>query len=557
MVKTRIFSERVILLAAAFLLVAPHAALAEGVSIAHPPDMASPATKNLLIVGTVEGADVASVSVEITGGSLKERSGSVPVVYGGFSFEVSLAGGENVITVRAGSAGTASIKLFRRGSESDRPPAGYKPFTLHSKELKLSGNCTDCHEVSEKKTNYSRMTVGKGTCVTSGCHDDMGKAEYVHGPAAGGVCISCHNPHGSVSDFYVSRSGADLCLICHEDKAAQMSYEYQHTPVARGDCAACHDPHESAYKYQLKGEASGLCFQCHEDNMTDQDFVHGPVASGDCNVCHNPHSSPFPKMLPAEGAELCFQCHEDRKPEFLKAHMHEPVKEDCAVCHSPHGAVARFQLKSAIPDLCEGCHKEVVETSKESASKHDPAAKGECTACHDPHTSEEVKMLRSPMVDLCFSCHEEMGDEVAASEFKHGPVRQGDCTACHVVHGAENPFILAKYFPEEFYNPYSTENYALCFGCHNKDIALDEKTKTLTAFRNGDKNLHYVHVNKPDHGRSCKACHEVHASNQSKHIRTEVPYGKMWSYPIDFTISDSGGDCNVGCHKPRKYFRED
>jgi predicted CXXCH cytochrome family protein len=555
-VRSPIIKERVVYCVVAFVLALPCTAEADGVSIVHPPDLASPAARDLLVVGAVEGSDVSTVTVEITGGSLKERSSSVPVVFGGFSFKVSLAAGANVITVRAGSAGSASTRLFKRGSEDERPPAGYRPFTLHSKELELAENCTSCHEVSEKKTNYRRMTVGRGTCATSSCHDDMGAEEYVHGPAAGGVCISCHNPHGSVNQFYVSRSGADLCYACHEDKAAQMSHEFQHTPVARGDCSACHDPHGAANKYQLRGTASELCFQCHEDNMTDQNFVHGPVAGGECSVCHNPHSSPFPNMLAAEGSELCFLCHEDRKPQFSKAHKHEPVEQDCSLCHSPHGAVSRFQLKSAIPDLCEGCHQEVVKLSKESTFKHDPAARGDCTSCHDPHTADAARLLKRPGSDLCFTCHEEMGENIMASEFKHGPVRQGDCAACHSVHGAENPSILKRYFPEEFYSPYSTDKYALCFDCHNEDIALDEETKTLTGFRSDEKNLHYLHVNKPDHGRSCKACHEVHASNQSKHIRTEVPYGKMWSYPIDFTASDTGGDCNVGCHKPLEYSRE-
>lgn len=546
----------VVLCLSSLALALPSAVWAEGITIANPPDRASPAVEKLMVVGTVDDPGVTSVNVTITGGSLDEDSPEIPVRYGGFSFKVKLSKGENIITVSAGSLGRTSVNLFRRGSAQDRAPSGFRPFALHSERLDNIDDCTACHEVSEKKTNYRRMTVGKGTCATSECHSDMGKEEFVHGPAAAGVCISCHNPHGSVNELYLSRDGADLCLVCHENKAEQMSMEFQHLPVARGDCSACHDPHGEDHKYQLKGDASDLCFQCHENNMTGQDFVHGPVASGDCNVCHDPHSSPYPRMLMASGDDLCFVCHEDRKQEFQRAHKHDPVEEDCSICHNPHAGPARFQLKSAMPDLCESCHAEVVKTSKDSAVKHPPAAEGKCASCHDPHTSDYVKLLKRGGAELCYGCHEEVAENIAESEFQHGPVRQGDCSACHLVHGAGNPFILSKYFPEEFYNSYSTEAYSLCFDCHNADMALDPKTKTLTDFRDDNKNLHYLHVNKPDNGRSCKACHEVHASSQEKHIRLEVPYGKMWSYPIEFTRSDTGGDCNVGCHKPLGYSRD-
>ncbi|PLX46332.1 MAG: cytochrome C, partial [Deltaproteobacteria bacterium] len=68
--------------------------------------------------------------------------------------------------------------------------------------------------------------------------------------------------------------------------------------------------------------------------------------------------------------------------------------------------------------------------------------------------------------------------------------------------------------------------------------------------------LHYLHVNKDPKGRSCKACHEVHAGNQDKHIRKEVPFGAKWKLPVNYTKTDTGGNCVVGCHKPKDYDRE-
>ena len=76
----------------------------------------------------------------------------------------------------------------------------------------------------------------------------------------------------------------------------------------------------------------------------------------------------------------------------------------------------------------------------------------------------------------------------------------------------------------------------------------------LTGFRNGNLNLHFLHVNR-EKGRSCRTCHEVHAGNQAKHIRNDVPFGKAWMLPIDFTENRNGGTCVAGCHKPKDYNR--
>ena len=49
----------------------------------------------------------------------------------------------------------------------------------------------------------------------------------------------------------------------------------------------------------------------------------------------------------------------------------------------------------------------------------------------------------------------------------------------------------------------------------------------------------------------------MHAGNQEKHIRREVPYGKInWMLPIEFTKTETGGNCDVGCHKPKPYDRQ-
>ena len=193
----------------------------------------------------------------------------------------------------------------------------------------------------------------------------------------------------------------------------------------------------------------------------------------------------------------------------------------------------------------------------------------ECLNCHDPHGSDFARVLVSDTKTLCFECHDreiELPDGKKLADIKavlasgkslHGPVAQDNCGACHMIHGGDHFRLLVKEYPPEFYAPFAEESYALCFSCHDKQLVEDERTTALTDFRNGDVNLHYLHVNRDKKGRTCRACHETHASNAEKHIRDSVPFGKGgWELPIGFEKTASGGSCSPGCHKPFGYDRD-
>jgi hypothetical protein len=90
--------------------------------------------------------------------------------------------------------------------------------------------------------------------------------------------------------------------------------------------------------------------------------------------------------------------------------------------------------------------------------------------------------------------------------------------------------------------------------CHEPDMATVERSTTVTGFRDGDRNLHFLHVNRVEKGRTCRACHEAHSSTMPKHLRESVPFGQ-WQLPVGFQQSDDGGRCTPGCHKPQVYSR--
>lgn len=294
-----------------------------------------------------------------------------------------------------------------------------------------------------------------------------------------------------------------ICLKCH---GGMVRDRFVHKPVAAGECTSCHQRIADKKHPGGKGsvtlleQGARLCYMCH-DNKAAKKFVHGPVASGDCTACHDPHRSPNRMQLKATGASLCLMCHEDKFSH-------------------------RFG--------------------------HGPVAAGDCTACHDPHESDYRMQLRKPGAELCFNCHDRA---MAKGKSVHPPVAAGDCVGCHRPHGSQLSKLLKKEFPEAFYMPYNPDNYLLCFECHSREIAQDRRTDTLTEFRNGDFNLHYVHVNRPDKGRSCKTCHEPHAAGQAKLIKGKVPGFGNWGIPIKYTKTATGGTCVVGCHKPKSYDR--
>ena len=548
----------VLWLAAAMLLLSRPVWAAQIVVVA-PPDRAWVSSRDIFLAGMVEGGGLGLQSLPIAGVANKAVGNAVPVDEGGaFGVLITLKEGENVVTLGSGAL-EKKVRLFYAVAGRNAP-GEFTRFYVHGKPAPL--DCKECHRLRGGQYNFSRIVPARANCTTGACHAGMGKSAYVHGPVGAGVCISCHNPHGSAKPLAMERTGQELCLVCHQDKPHEFTDSVVHAPVQEG-CLDCHNPHESSLRFQLRGSGpgvSGLCFTCHEAAIFTRPHRHGPVGTGDCIACHRPHSSRHKSLLiasPAKG-EVCFQCHQERKEEFAMKHIHRPVAEDCGKCHDPHSSNARHQLHKSGGELCASCHAAlspaVYSEIKGATHKHPPADQGRCTECHRPHSSAVKSLLKSSSLqNLCFTCHDELGNHVAESRTKHGPVQTGDCLACHRAHGSRHSRLLARYFPEEFYKEYAPENYDLCFGCHNKDIAKNKFTRTLTNFRDGDYNLHFFHVNMKK-GRNCVACHDAHASSQAKHIRTEVPFGS-WSYPIALTRTAEGGTCVVGCHAPKGYDR--
>lgn len=415
-------------------------------------------------------------------------------------------------------------------------------------------------------------------CTAEGCHATLNRKRFVHSPVAKNACESCHHattdvatgkvPQGQcVAAWKLARPAEELCLACHK----VVTKNFAHKPVQEGKCTGCHDPHQSEHAYMLKQDpASDLCFSCHEKKDYDsKPFAHPPAKSGACILCHDAHSSWNPRLLAKTGSQLCFTCHEDVKFEVAdRRHVHDPVLKDCSACHDPHASAYPAHLKKPVKDLCLGCHtriKDLVETSDRVHGAIE--TEKSCTNCHTGHASDLPRLLRKPLLDGCLECHDKpvqgadgkplanMAELLSDNPEHHGPVRRADCSSCHDPHASPNFRLLTRLYPKDFYQKgFNVEGYDLCFQCHFKELALVEEGPGVTRFQHGKVNLHYSHVHR-EKGRTCRACHAIHASKHPAHLVDTFEFGEWKNAPLGFEKLPDGGSCAPACHKKVAYER--
>jgi len=405
------------------------------------------------------------------------------------------------------------------------------------------------------------------SCMTAECHASFESSRYMHGVLrTGEKCSVCHEPDEGRHVYPLKRPGAAGCTFCHDAVTGQRIH--QHGAVEVG-CLACHDPHSSQQRSLLRGESvSSLCADCHPAEHAS--YPHAPFESGACVACHDPHESDFPALLRGgTGTDHCALCHEPLINDIASAErVHEPAQQDCRTCHDPHGSDHPHLLSTTIEDTCYSCHGDMEKMIAGADRPHGAVtAQARCANCHDAHVSDHPPLLKDRQDVLCLQCHDrrvvaldgrtipDMTPSIRNRAFLHGPVASGDCSACHNVHGGSHSRLLREQFTEEFYTSFDIKHYALCFQCHESDLVTTERTTSLTDFRDGDLNLHYLHVHR-EKGRTCRTCHEMHGSDQPSGIAESVPFeGSGWPLPIGFRPTDTGGSCAPGCHKQMGYDR--
>lgn len=300
-------------------------------------------------------------------------------------------------------------------------------------------------------------------------------------------------------------------------------------------------------------------------------YTHAPFQPGKCALCHvRSDEKNRGGLRHASVNEGCLECHEDTRDVMDRRFKHYPSVASCNYCHNPHNSVEPGLLLAKAEELCWQCHKGLQRAVASAKVKHGALTEGKrCSNCHNPHATNVERMLIALPFDLCVNCHAKDGMKswdgkpmlntkqwLAENRVWHAPVAAKDCSACHRTHGGNSFRLLTADYPSRFYVNYDRKHYALCYSCHNERVVSEPETTTLTGFRDGTRNLHYIHVHR-DQGRTCRACHDVHAAKQERRVREAVPYGgKGWTLPINFTKTATGGSCTKTCHDQRSYSTE-
>lgn len=306
--------------------------------------------------------------------------------------------------------------------------------------------------------------------------------------------------------------------------------------------------------------------RCHTPIRQHQ-HLHKPVAENQCKTCHEPkqgaavfRAGPRHEFKRAGGKpDLCYACH-DRVAVAPSAKggpakfIHQPVAMGvCVLCHDPHGADGANLLRIDVDrQLCVRCHR---ITFDQGDHVHPPVGDGACMACHDPHGSDQPKFLRAASPELCLDCHDGIEELLDSSTGTHGAITTGQsCIGCHNPHAGTYAGLLTKTYPKGPYFPYKEEGYTLCFDCHDQEMVEEEEDPDVTEFRNGDRNLHGLHVNRPGKGCTCGACHDPHAGGGPQHMADASRLGPQ-ALLKQFTPSATGGTCLTKCHATWAYDR--
>jgi predicted CXXCH cytochrome family protein len=446
-------------------------------------------------------------------------------------------------------------------------------FDSHSNNL--SSNYSKVESNSRDFTDQTSHFTSSGSSIDSlkscmDCHEDLMRGEEAHSPSKKD-CLRCHIDNGAehpldkTAGFNLKKSVPDLCYECHDPKNEE---EFVHEPAGEGDCLLCHDVHSSDNLYLVKtNPVSDICYECHDLEIPKNNLIHGAVSDGECAGCHNPHQADNKDFIATTRLDrLCKKCHKSIRKELKKEHIHDPFKKKkCFDCHNAHSSKEAHLSDFKTIDLCYSCHDEVHKQVDTAKFVHGAISEPEsCLNCHSSHSSSQEKIVKLENVEMCLSCHdkiidsdssfiESIGPHLVEGNNVHKAISEEGCSTCHNPHVSEENSLLSEPFAPGTYVNALEDNFPLCFRCHDEKLMTEKTTNTATNFRDGEVNLHFVHING-EKGRNCNVCHDVHGAVNEYMIKENTAFGN-WMMPIQFKLFDNGGSCLTGCHDESKYIR--
>ncbi|MFH0794433.1 MAG: cytochrome c3 family protein [bacterium] len=308
--------------------------------------------------------------------------------------------------------------------------------------------------------------------------------------------------------------------------------------------------------------------ECHPTEDGGKLLKHPPYFEGHCLACHLDHESSQKGLLREGGNKVCLTCHTDLEVDPQSSSLlHPPGDQPCVECHNPHSSPFRNFIRDEEKLLvCAKCHEKFLDDSAKRPYHHEYFnPRGQCGECHYAHKRGAKKHVRENAAESCQTCHdlgikvddrtlENVGKRLREAHYIHEPLKGESCPTCHIPHGADQPALLKEGYPAGTHQTYSSGAYELCWTCHDKALAENPEAVGVTNFRDGEKNLHRLHLVELKRGRACHLCHEAHTSDVPHLIRKHVRFGD-WGAELTYKPTADGGSCLTPCHLEKKYSR--
>jgi hypothetical protein len=337
------------------------------------------------------------------------------------------------------------------------------------------------------------------------------------------------------------------CLGCHREWSHQTSCEICHEPKTDlgvpADRSTLPSPDEIAARMHPPVRLESTI-------VRHTSYAAGPVVT----FQHAGHARTYGvRCADCHGSESCAGCHDYTAGREVAVVMEHDTclschrQENCGFCHDT-AERAPFDHATSIGWPLEPFHASLSCSDCHGPPRHFASPSTACNGCHARArgTSFDHRLIDAGAD--CIACHAGM-----TAHQRHGAQRDG-CAACHDSQAGGFRLLRGAY-PAEFYVAFEPGRYQLCFDCHDAGMLDSPSGAGRTGFRDGDRNLHWLHVNR-EKGRTCRACHDVHASARPFYIRAVTPLGRADSWlSLDFEPRADGGRCAPGCHRPQTYLR--
>ena len=209
--------------------------------------------------------------------------------------------------------------------------APFDPTVTHRIGIYGSRNLTEFDlGTNNASTTYDFVPNGSPVTVT----DDVVRT------------ASCNKCHDQLSAHGGSRSGLDLCIMCHQSQTID--------PDTGNSMAARVFFHKLHMGASLPSVKAGGTYEIigHNQAVSDYSTVVFPANPGDprnCQVCHDPKSGAAQAnaWLTSPNREACGSCHDDVNFVTGANHINLPEASDVA-CSGCHQAVGQYPFDPSI-----------------------------------------------------------------------------------------------------------------------------------------------------------------------------------------------------------------